>query len=87
MGNTALLDQLLDPFTDCLNAESARRVAEFQVASSVQEKSIELAEKANEGMLTPAERSDYEALVNAADLIAILKLKARRLLTSQKMRL
>jgi hypothetical protein len=42
----------------------------------------ELAEKANEGMLTEEERSDFEALINAADFIAILKLKAQGRLAS-----
>jgi hypothetical protein len=37
-----------------------------------------LGERANEGNLNAAERSEYEALINAADFIAILKLKARR---------
>ena len=41
-----------------------------------------LAEKANEGLITAEERSDYEALINTADLIEILKLKAQRKLTS-----
>jgi hypothetical protein len=82
MSNTALLDELLDPFTACLDAESAQRVANFEIAASVQQKANLLAEKANEGVLTQDEQSDYEALVNAADLIAILKLKARRRITS-----
>ena len=30
-----------------------------------------------EGLLTDDERTEYEALVNAADFISILKLKAR----------
>jgi hypothetical protein len=33
---------------------------------------------ANEGALTADERAEYEALVNAADFIAIFKLKGRR---------
>ena len=37
-----------------------------------------LGERANEGDLTADERSEYEALINAADIISILRLKARR---------
>ena len=37
---------------------------------------------ANEGILTETERSEYETLINAADFIAILKLKAREHLDS-----
>ena len=37
-----------------------------------------LAEKANEGTLNSDEHAEYEALINAADIISVLKLKARR---------
>jgi uncharacterized protein YnzC (UPF0291/DUF896 family) len=37
-----------------------------------------LAERANEGVLTADESAEYEALINAADFISILKLKARQ---------
>ncbi|MBK5290551.1 MAG: hypothetical protein JJE04_02520 [Acidobacteriia bacterium] len=82
MNDTALLDQLLDPFTQCLDAGSAQRVIEFGVAPAVEQRVSALAERANEGVLTEDERTDYEALINAADFIAILKLKAQRRLTS-----
>jgi hypothetical protein len=82
MSDTALLDQLLDPFAQCLDAESARRVIEFGISPAVQERVSELAERANSGVLSDDERADYETLVNAADFIAILKLKAQRRLTS-----
>ncbi|HXP86263.1 MAG TPA: hypothetical protein VN841_16170 [Bryobacteraceae bacterium] len=77
-----MLDQLLDPFAQCLDAESAQRVIEFGIAPAFQERVSALAERANEGELTEDERTDYEALINAADFIAILKLKAQRRLAS-----
>ena len=82
MSDTALLDQILDPFTQCLDAASAQRVVEFGLAPAVQQRVDALAERANEGVLTEDERADYEALINAADFIAILKLKVQRRLTS-----
>ncbi|MBI3683579.1 MAG: hypothetical protein HY235_24655 [Acidobacteria bacterium] len=81
MSDAALLDELLDPFTRCPDTESAQRVAEFRIAPSVHERVDALAGRANEGVLTEDERTDYEALISAADLITILKLKARRRLT------
>ena len=77
-----VLNDLLEPLSRCLDAESARRVAEFRVAPVVQEKISLLAEKANEGLLTDDERADYEAIINAADIISILKLKAQHSLKS-----
>lgn len=76
------LDGLLDPLSRCLDAESARRLVEFQIDASVQERIDNLADRANEGVLTDSERSEYEALINAADFISILKLKAREHLDS-----
>jgi len=77
-----VLNDLLDPLSRCLDAESARRVAEFRIAPEVEEKILGLAEKANEGVLNEDERADYEAIINTADIISILKLKAERHLKS-----
>lgn len=77
-----VLNDLLEPLSRCLDAESARRVAEFRVAPLVQEKISVLAERANEGLLTEHERAEYEAIINAADFISILKLQAQRILKS-----
>ena len=76
------IDGLLDPLSRCLDHESARRVAEFRIDPSVQARVDLLAEARNEGLLTYEERAEYEAFINTADFISILKLKARRHLTS-----
>ncbi len=76
-----MLDQFLDPLSRCLDAESARRVLALDVPAAVQARVDTLAELANEGLLTDDERAEYEAIVNAEDLVAILKLKARRQLS------
>lgn len=79
---SSVLDGFLEPLSRCLDAESARRVSEFRVDPAIQARVELLAEKANEGLLTEDERSEYAALVDAADLISILKLKVRRQLSS-----
>ncbi|MCX6594499.1 MAG: hypothetical protein NTZ56_23550 [Acidobacteria bacterium] len=76
------LDSLFEPLGQCLDEQSARQVADLRVAAVVQEKLDLLAERANDGVLTPDERAEYEALVNAVDFIDILKLKARQRLLS-----
>jgi hypothetical protein len=42
----------------------------------------ELAEKCNEGTLSPEERSEYEAYIMAAEVVAILQAKARSRLSA-----
>lgn len=76
MGAATALDGLLDPLSRCLDAESARRIVALRVAAAVQERIDALAELANNGALTDDDRAEYEALINAADFISILKLKA-----------
>ena len=82
MSGVTALDGLLDPLSRCLDAESARRVVELRVAPPVQERVQVLAGRANEGGLSDEERAEYEAFINAADFISILKLKALRHLDS-----
>ncbi len=78
MSAATVIDGFLDPLSRCLDSESACRVLALDVSPSVQERVDTLAEKANEGSLSDDERAEYEALINAEDFVAILKLKARR---------
>jgi hypothetical protein len=76
----SVLDRMLDPLSRCLDAESAKRILEVGVDPVVQIRVNLLAERANEGLLTPEERAEYEAYINADDFISILKMKAERYL-------
>jgi hypothetical protein len=59
-------------------------VAEFRVDAAVQARIDTLAQRANDGVLSEEERAEYEAFINAADFISILKLKTRRQLNSNR---
>lgn len=78
----SVVDLMLDPVSRCFDAESARKLLDLRIDPAVQERVDVLAEKANEGLLTDAERAEYEACINTDDFISILKLKARRYLTA-----
>ena len=75
---TSVLDRMLDPLIRCLDAESVKRVSELSVDPVVQARVDVLAERANEGLLTPEERAEYLAYINADEFIEILKMKAKR---------
>jgi hypothetical protein len=77
------LDALLEPLSRSLDAGSARRIVDLQIDPPVQQRIDILAYGVNERTLSDNERSEYEALVNAADFISILKLKAQLYLASQ----
>jgi hypothetical protein len=72
------LDRVLDPIAACLNLEAARQIVELRIDAEIQERVELLAERANAGELTPEEREEYLSYVEAADFLAVLKLKARR---------
>jgi hypothetical protein len=77
-----LLDRLLDPVVHVITPEAARRLIELQANSVDQFRMDELAEKANEGQLTPDERAEYELYISAANIIALIQAKARERLSS-----
>lgn len=81
MSKTAALSRFLDPVTSLLTPEVARRIVDFRADAKTQARLDELAEKSNEGSLSTDERTEYEGYVRAIDLITVLQLKARSLLT------
>jgi hypothetical protein len=72
------LDRILDPLATSLNDEAARSILDVRIDPEVQARVTLLAERANEGELSPEERDEYLSYVEAADMLAIFKLKARR---------
>jgi hypothetical protein len=72
------MDRVLDPLASSLNREAARSILESRVDPEIQARVAVLAERANEGLLSPEERDEYLSYVEAADLLAIFKLKAKR---------
>ena len=72
------LDGLLELFSQCLDAESSQRVSQFKIYQTVQTRLDTLADLANNGILSQDEAEEYESLINASDLISVLKLKASR---------
>ena len=75
-----VLDEVLEPVARCFTPEVARQIAALRAASTLQVRLDELAGKANEGELTEEERAQYEAYVEAIDVISILQAKARKIL-------
>ena len=80
MAQTEVLDRVLDPFTRCLTPEVARRIADLRADAATQTRIDELADKANEGRLTDAERAEYDAYRSVFHFVTILQTKARTLL-------
>lgn len=60
-----------------LTLEQTRQLAQIQADPANTDRLIELAEKANEGQLSDAERAAYEGYVEANNLLAVLQAEAR----------
>jgi hypothetical protein len=78
--DTALLDRIVEPFAECLTPGAARKIVDLRADPAVQSRLDELAEKANRGTLTEAEKSSYDAYLAAFHWITILQARARRVL-------
>lgn len=75
-----ILERVLDPLRECLTPALARRLVKFRADPATQARVQQLADKCNEGDLTPAERREYAAYVRAIHLVSILQSKARQAL-------
>jgi hypothetical protein len=71
-------DSLLESAARCLDTNSVRALSELQLDEAAQERLDVLAQKANEGQLTPREAREYERFIDLSDIISTLRLKAER---------
>ena len=81
--STNVLSQLLEPVGRMMPVEFARGLAALRATPEVQARIDELADKCNEGQLTAEERAEYDAYIDAIDVISILQAKARGVLARQ----
>jgi hypothetical protein len=74
------LERFLDPLSNRLTPEIAREWINFRYDAATEARLAELAERANEGLLTDQEREEYAQYVEIGDLIGILQARARGVL-------
>ena len=76
--NANLLDQIIEPFAECLTQEAARKIVAIRADEELQHRVDALANKANAGTLTESEQSEYDRYVAAFHFVTILQARARR---------
>ena len=83
-----IVNQALNPVLDlvgkCLSVRGARALVKLRADRKTQQRVENLADKNNEGELTPEERAEYEGYVFANNFVAILQAKARARLAQQR---
>ena len=75
-------DSLLESAARCLDADSVRALHKMELDSAARTRLDLLAQKANEGQLTPEEAREYDRFIELGDIVATLRLKAERQLGS-----
>lgn len=80
MKTTTILHRVLEPVLRSLPPESARQIVRAEADEELQERVQELAGRATEGTLTVEEQREYQAYVDAGDIVATLQAVARKTL-------
>lgn len=81
--NVVDLDEsLLESAARCLDRTSVRALAGLKLDETSKTRLDALAQKANEGQLSPDETREYDQFIELADIIATLRLKAERRLST-----
>jgi hypothetical protein len=71
-----LITRFLRPDEPDLSLQMARHIASFKLDDAEQARLAELADKCNDGTLTPEEHAEYEAMVILGEFLTLLKAKA-----------
>ena len=77
MNPFSVLDSLFDPAKPSFTEQGVQTLLELRSSEAEAARLEELAEKANEGQLTPGEQREYEERVRAGTFISLLQAKAR----------
>jgi hypothetical protein len=77
---TSILDYYFEPVTAMFNREMAEAIVNRKPDPRLVARVVELGQKSNDGTLTEEEREEYKCIVDAGDMISLLKSKARRFL-------
>lgn len=80
ISNGQILERILEPVSASLNDEAARKLIGLKADRKAQMRVAQLAERCNEGELTPDERQEYELYLMVGHFVAVLQAKARVLL-------
>lgn len=75
-------DRVTAPILQLFSDDQARRVAQYQADENLLNRIDLLADKSNEGELTPEEKAEYEGYVRANKFVAILQAQARKRLAA-----
>ena len=77
------LQHYFEPVTGALTRQLAQTIIDLRPDAEITARVEELGRKANIGTITDEEDQEYRYYIDAGDMIALLKAKARRFLANQ----
>jgi hypothetical protein len=77
---TSIFDYYFEPVTALFNREMAEAIVNRKPDPRLVARVVELGRKSDDGTLTEEEREEYKCIVDAGDMISLLKSKASRFL-------
>jgi len=80
--SSTLLEQMVDPIGRVLTPESAKEILDIRADGETQRRIDELADKCNEGKLSPDELIEYQEFVSLFNILALLQARARSILSN-----
>lgn len=80
VNTSTALNQMLEPLSKTLSIEAAEAITALKVSPALDARIQDLAVRSNEGLLTEQEQAEYRSYVLGAEVLALLKLKARRVI-------
>ena len=80
MSSSTLLERMVDPIGKALTPDAARAILEVRADDETQNRIDRLADRCNEGSLSPEERAEYQEFVSLFNLLALLQSRARSVL-------
>ena len=78
---TSVLGRALEPIGGCLTPDAARRLLKLKLDKKAQARLDLLADKCTEGELSLEERAEYESSVLTLELLTLLQVEARVVLS------
>jgi len=75
---TEALHKLLGPLASSLDPAALQSLVDYHADVATQQRVDDLADRCNAGVLTPEEQSEYDALVDASRVLAVLKVEAKK---------
>lgn len=80
MATVTLLERMVDPISRAFTREAAEEIVNLRVDDETQRRIDVLADKCNEGTLTPDERTEYQEFVSYFNILTVLQARARTFL-------